>query len=546
MVRAGLLAILALAAGQPAGAQARLYSRSDTLRGSPTTPGRSWWDVVFYDLRVRISPADSSIRGSNAISYRVLEPGSEMQIDLMSPLEMDSVVQGGRTLALRREGHAYLVRPEPSLPGRVPEPVVAYYHGKPRVAARPPWEGGFTWGTDSLHRPWVVTSDQGVGASIWWPNKDTQADEPDSMRIAITVPEPMVNVSNGRLRRTTRHRDGTVTYEWFVSQPINNYAVAINAGSYGHYRDTFSGEGGTLTLDFYPLSYHLDAARKQWAQVKPMLACFEHWFGPYPWYEDGYKLIETSHLGMEHQSAIGYGNGFQNGYRGRDLSTSGHGLQWDFIIVHESAHEWWGNNITTRDIADMWVHEGFANYAEGLYTECLLGKPAGAEYTVGSRYNAEGQRPIVTDYGVNATPPIDQYYKAGNLLHLIRQLLGDDEKWRAILRGLNATFRHQTVTGRQVEDYLSTESGLDLGKVFDQYLRTTQIPVFNYRIARDTLSYRWQSTVPGFEMPIRVTVGPNEWAVLRPTARWQRMPIRVPAGQFRVDPNWFVAVMPEP
>jgi aminopeptidase N len=542
------LSIAALVIGVvlPAAAQERTYARADTLRGSYTSPGRAWWDVTFYDLRVRINPADSSISGSNAISFRALAPGTELQIDLMTPLEVDSMVQAGRALRFRRDGNAFFTEPMAGAAGQAAPPITVYYHGKPRAAARPPWEGGFTWGTDSLHRSWVVTSDQGVGASIWWPNKDTQADEPDSMRIVVTVPKPLMNVSNGRLRKTTENRDGTVTYEWFVAQPINNYPVAINAGSYAHYSDVFQGEGGNLTLDFYPLSYHLDAARKQWAQVKPMLACFEKWFGPYPWYEDGYKLIETSHLGMEHQSAIAYGNGFQNGYRGRDLSSSGQGTKWDFIIVHESAHEWFGNNITTKDIADMWVHEGFANYSEGLYTECLFGKEAGAQYTVGSRYNLEGLRSIVTTYGVNANPPVDQYYKGGNMLHTIRQIIGDDEKWRGILRGLNQTFRHQTVTGKQVEEYIATQSGRDLSKVFDQYLRTTQIPVFDYRIQRDTLSFRWQSVIPGFDMPIRVTTGPGEWTVLKPSGRWQRIPVRIPAEQFAVDPNYYVAVLREP
>lgn len=541
------LVALLLGAVVPVAAQQRPFTRADTLRGSYTTPGRAWWDVSFYDLRVRINPADSSINGSTTITYRVLAPGSELQVDLMTPLEVDSMVQAGRALGFRREDNVFFTEPVAGTPGQSAPPLTVYYHGKPRAAARPPWEGGFTWGADSLHRPWVVTSDQGVGASIWWPNKDTQADEPDSMRIVVTVPKPMINVSNGRLRRTTENKDGTVTYEWFVTQPINNYAIAINAGSYAHYSDVFQGEAGKLTLEFYPLSYHLAAAQKQWAQVKPMLACFEHWFGPYPWYEDGYKLIETSHLGMEHQSAIAYGNGFQNGYRGRDLSSSGQGSKWDFIIVHESAHEWFGNNITTKDMADMWVHEGFANYSEGLYTECLFGKEAGAQYTVGSRYNLEGLRPIVTTYGVNANPPIDQYYKGGNMLHTIRQIIGDDEKWRGVLRGLNSTFRHQTVTGKQIEDYITTQSGQNLTKVFDQYLRTAQIPVFDYRIQNDTLSYRWQSTIAGFDMPIRVTTAPGEWTVLKPTpGRWQRMPVRVPADQFKVDPNYYVAVLREP
>ncbi len=545
-MRSFLLLLATSAVTIPLSAQQQTSPRADTLRGSWETPGRAWWDATFYDLRVRINPADSSIRGSNTMTYRVLAAGSEMQIDLMTPLEIDSMIQGGAKVRYRREGNAFFATLATPPPVGSSSTISLFYHGKPRAAARPPWEGGFTWGADSLHRDWVVTSDQGVGASIWWPNKDTQADEPDSMRIAITVPKPMIDVSNGRLRKTTDNRDGTTTYEWFVTQPINNYAVAVNAGSYGHYSDTFDGEGGRLSLDFYPLSYHLSVAPKQWSQAKSMLACFEHWFGPYPWYPDGYKLIETSHLGMEHQSAIAYGNGFQNGYRGRDLSVSGYGTKWDFIIVHESAHEWWGNNITTKDIADMWVHEGFANYSEGLYTECLFGKEAGAAYTVGSRYNAEGQRPIVTTYGVNANPPIDQYYKAGNMLHLIRQLIGDDEKWRGILRGLNTTFRHQTVMGKQIEDYISAQSGLDLSKVFDQYLRTTEIPVLNYRIANDTLSFRWQSTVPGFSMPVRVTTGAGSWTLIKPTARWQKLPVTVPADQFRVDPNWFVAVLREP
>jgi aminopeptidase N len=540
------LLLLAFATGGAAAQASRGYTRADTLRGSFTTPGRTWWDVTFYDLRVAIQPGDSSIKGSNAIRYRVLEPGRELQIDLMTPLEVDSMIQDGRALEFRRDGNAFFARLGAPQPANASKLITIYYHGKPRAAARPPWEGGFTWGTDSLGRPWVVTSDQGVGASIWWPNKDTQADEPDSQRVAITVPKPMLDVGNGRLRKTRPNPDGTITYEWFVTQPLNNYAVAVNAGSYAHWSDVYEGEKGKLTLDFYPLDYHLAIAQRQWAEVKPMLQCFEHWFGPYPWYEDGYKLIETSHLGMEHQSAVAYGNGFRNGYRGRDLSATGHGLKWDFIIVHESAHEWWGNNLTTKDIADMWVHEGFANYSEGLYTECRFGKTAGAEYTVGSRFNLQGERPIITEYGVNAAPPIDQYYKAGNMLHTIRQLINDDERWRGILRGLNTSFRHQTVTGRQVEDYLSAQAGMDLSKVFDQYLRTAQIPVFNYRIARDTLWYRWQSVVPSFDMAVRVTTAPGELGFIKPTTRWKSMPVKVPVEQFSVDPNFYVAVLRDP
>jgi aminopeptidase N len=517
-----------------------VYTRADTLRGTYTTPWRAWWDVTFYDLHVAVQPADSSIRGHNAITYRVLEPANELQIDLIAPLEIDSMVQDRQAVAFRREDNAYFATLSPAQTKDTSKTITVYYHGRPVVATRPPWDGGFTWASDTLGQPWIATSNQGIGASVWWPNKDTGADEPDSQRVAITVPQPMINVSNGRLRSTTPNPDGTTTYEWFVSNPINNYGIAVNAGSYAHYTEIYHGEQGELTLDFWPLSVHLAAAQEQFKQVQPMLQCFEHWFGPYPWYEDGFKLVETPHLGMEHQSAVAYGNHYQNGYLGQDLSGTGHGLKWDFIIVHEAAHEWFANNITAKDQADMWVHESFANYAESLYTECLFGKEAGAEYTVGTRKGIRNDQPIIPAYGVNAEGSGDMYPKGGNLLHTIRQIIDDDAKWRAILRGLNETFRHQTVTGQQIEEYISAESGIDFSKVFDQYLRTTMIPVLEYRIQGSKLSYRWSNVVPGFEMPVRVTLPPDSMAVIRPTEAWQTTALVVPARDFRVDVNYYV------
>jgi len=539
---AGLLCFV-VAAPLPAIAQpARTYSRADTLRGSYTTPARAWWDVTFYDLHVNIIPADSSIRGYNRISYRVLELPviPELQVDLMQPLEVDSMLQDGRRLSYRREGNAFFARLDVIPTPRASKTLTVYYHGKPQVAKRPPWEGGFTWTTDSLGRPWVVTTDQGMGASVWWPNKDTQADEPDSQRVALSVPDPMLDVSNGRLRSTTHNPDGTTTFEWFVVNPINNYAIAVAAGSYEHFSDVFHGEKGDLTLDFWPLSYHLEAARRQFTQAKSMLACFEHWFGPYPWYEDGYKLIEVSNNGMEHQSAVAYGNRYANGYRGRESSGSGLGMRWDFIIVHESAHEWFGNNLTTKDLADMWVHEGFANYAEGIYTECLLGKQAGADYIIGNRRGVRNDRPIVPAYGVNAQGSGDMYPKGGEMLHTIRQLVGDDEKWRDILRGINRTFWHQTVTGRQVEDYIQQRAGLRLDKVFQQYLTTTQIPVFEYRIEGKTLLFHWADVVPGFDMPIRARLSGSGLTLLKPREAWRSTRLKIAPEQFRVDSNFYV------
>ncbi|HEX6645498.1 MAG TPA: M1 family metallopeptidase, partial [Gemmatimonadales bacterium] len=548
------LLLLPLAA--PLAAQDRPYTRADTLRGSFDTPGRKWWDVTFYDLHVAIDPADSTIRGHNTITYgtpgaaagtrrgprvgAAPPPPQELQIDLMEPLVIDSVVQEGKRLTVRREGNAWFAATAQRQGTGEVRTVTVYYHGRPQIAKRPPWEGGFSWKTDSLGRPWIVTTDQGMGASVWWPNKDTQADEPDSQRVAITVPNPLVNVSNGRLRRVTPNPDGTTTWEWFVVNPINNYAIAVAAGNYAHWGETLEGEAGTLTLDFWPLAQNLEAARRQFPQARTTIQCFERWFGPYPFYEDGYKLIEVSNNGMEHQSAVAYGNGYANGYRGRDGSGTGLGMQWDFIIVHETAHEWWGNNLTTADLADMWVHEGFANYSENIYTECLFGKDAGARYVIGTRQLIRNDRPIVPGaYGVNAQGSGDMYPKGGNMLHTIRQLVGDDEKWRGILRGLHREFRHEIVTGRQVQAYIGREAGIDLTKVFEQYLTRTEIPLLEYRNAGASLDYRWTRVVPGFAMPIEISIGGGPNRIIRPTTEWQTLRLER-AGALAVDPDYYV------
>ena len=524
-------------------------THADTLRGS-NGPGRAWWDVAFYDLHVRVEPRDSSIVGWNGIVYRVLRPARELQVDLQVPLEVDSVVQRGAHLASRRDGNAFFVTLRRPPRVHALDTLTVYYHGKPRVARRPPWDGGFIWAQDSLGHAWVATANEGLGASVWWPNKDYLADEPDSQRIAITVPDSLVDVSNGRLRGATHHPDGTTTYEWFVADPINNYDVAVDAARFAHFGDVYDGEWGALTLDFWPLAYHADTARVQFQQARSMLKCFESWFGPYPWYQDGYKLVESPHLGMEHQSAVAYGNHYQNGYRGRDLSGTGTGLTWDFIIVHESAHEWWGNSITMQDQADMWIHEGFANYAENLYVECLAGKAAGARYVIGTRRGIRNDRPIIPRYGVNAQGSGDMYPKSGNMLHTIRQLVADDAKWRGVLRGLSRSFWHRTVTSQEIEDYLIRETGLDLAAVFRQYLTTTQIPVLEYRLAGDTLGFHWTNVVPGFAMPVRVTVADSSFALLHPTEAWQTTVVQLSRPEaFHVDENFYVetkAIAPAP
>ena len=539
-MRLRLLAIALVALATGAGAQQHTtFTHADTLRGS-NTPERAWWDASFYDLHIAVSPRDSSVRGWNAITYKVLAPARDMQIDLSSRLTVDSIVQDGARLASRRDGNALFVTLASPQSVGSSRTVAVWYHGKPIVATHAPWDGGFVWARDSVGNPWFVTAVEGIGASTFWPLKDSWADEPDSQRVAVTVPDGIMDVSNGRLRSTTPNGNGTTTWEWFVASPINSYDVAVNAGKYEHIADTYEGKNGRLTLDFYPLAIHADTARKQFAQAKSMLACFEDWFGPYPWYEDGYKLVETPHLGMEHQSAVAYGNHFKNGYLGQDLSHTGLGLDWDYIIVHESGHEWFGNNITAKDPADMWVHEGFTSYSEGIYVECKRDKAAGARYLRGLRANIENDRPVVGVFGVNNEGSGDMYYKGANMLHTIRQIVADDAKWKDILRGLNSTFRHQTVTGEQVERYISEQAGVDLSKVFAEYLTTTKIPAFEYHLEGTTLAYRWTNVVDGFDMPLRVTVGGTPW-LLRPSAEWRRTRFpSVGAGRVAVDPDFYV------
>ena len=534
------IALMLVAPGTARAQTQKPFTHADTIRGS-NTPERAWWDATYYDLHVRINPADSSISGYNAITYRVLKPSREMQIDLQVPLAIDSIVQDGIELSARRDSNAVFVTLLARQPVGAKKKISVYYHGKPTVAVRAPWDGGFVWARDSLGRPWTVTANEGLGASVWWPNKDIYSDEPDSQTVAITVPDSSIDVSNGRLRKTTGNPDGSTTYEWFVSNPINNYNITVNAGRYAHFSDVYEGERGKLTLDFWPLAYHVDTARVQFQQVKPMLRCFETWFGPFPWYEDGYKLVETPHLGMEHQSAIAYGNHYLNGYRGRDRSATGHGSQWDYIIIHESAHEWFGNNITMKDAADMWIHESFATYAEAIYTECQQGKKAGAEYVLGDRHNIENDGPIVGTYGVNHEGSGDMYNKGESMLHTIRQLVDDDSRWRGITRGLNRTFWHQTVTGKQVEDYITRQSGLPLGKVFDQYLRTSKVPTLEYKLEAHRLSYRWTNVVPGFAMPLKVTTATDRLEWIRPTEIWKTTTISITRPEdFRVDENFYV------
>lgn len=522
--------------------QQKAFTRADTLRGT-LSPERTWWDVTYYDLHVRVTPGDSTLQGFNTIHYRVLKPNKTMQIDLQQPMQIDSIIQSGKSLAFTRDGNAFFVKMQAlQAPGKI-QRLTVYFHGKPRVAVRAPWDGGLQWSKDSLGRPWIASACQGLGASVWWPNKDHQSEEADSTNITVTVPRGLIDVSNGRLRSRKENEDNTTTFNWFVSNPINNYDVALNIGHYEEFADVYKGEKGALDMSFWVLDYNVARAKEHFAVVQPMMKCFEFWFGPYPFYEDSYKLVETPHLGMEHQSAVAYGNKYQMGYLGSDLSRTGWGLKWDFIIVHESGHEWFGNNITSKDIADMWVHEGFTNYSEVLFTQCLLSKQAASEYAVGIRRNVQNDIPIIAAYGVNAEGSGDMYAKAASMIHTIRQIINNDTTFRSILRGLNKTFYHQTVTTQQVQQYINRKAGRDFSKVYDQYLRTITIPKFEYKIDNGVLHYRWVSEVKGFNMPLKVTLSDDTYGFIYPTQTWKTTKLKLSdAAKFAVDKNFYITV----
>lgn len=520
----------------------QVNARADTLRGT-LTPLRTCYDINYYHLDVKIDIDQKSVAGSNEFAFTATQDFTKLQFDLFSNLKVEKVLYKGKEMPFTREYNAVFVTFPKAVKKGSKDRFTVFYSGNPVVAKNAPWDGGFIFKKDAAGHPFVSVACQGLGASVWWPNKDHQSDEVDSMLISISVPKTLQEISNGRLRNTVNQPDGYKQYNWFVSNPINNYDVTFYIGKYAHWQDNYAGENGNLSIDYWALQVDSAKARPHWdADVKPMLKCFEYWFGPYPWYKDGYKLVQAPHLGMEHQSAVAYGNQFREGYLGRDLSGTGHGLKWDFITIHESGHEWFGNNITSKDIADMWIHEGFTNYSETLFTECTDSKKAGSEYVIGIRDGIKNDIPIIGPYGVNKEGSSDMYPKGPNLIHTIRQLINDDEKFRQILRGLNKTFYHKTVTTADIENDIAKQSGLKLDKVFDQYLRHANIPVLAYKINDGVLSYRWITDVKGFDMPVKVTLKAGEYTLIKPTNEWKTIKVDpgITTDNFKSDPQFYI------
>ena len=515
------------------------YSRQDSLRGM-VTPERAWWDLNFYHLDIKVDIDNKTVSGSNLIRYTVLEEKDKMQVDLQLPMEISRIIQDEKELKFKRDSNAYYVHlSEPQVRGSTNE-LTIFYEGKPRVAPNPPWDSGMVWEKDNKGRPFAASVSWGDGSSQWWPCKDHMYDEVDSMKFSINVKDDLVAVGNGRLVRTDQKADGTKTYHWYIKNPINNYGVNFNIANYANFSDVFEGENGPLDCDYWVLEQNLNRAKKQFKQAHLTLEAFEYWFGPYPFYEDSYKLVETPYLGMEHQSATAYGNNYQNGYRGRDLSLSGWGRKFDYLIIHETGHEWFACNITYKDMADIWIHEGFTTYSEGLYVEYHFGKEAGSDYQRGIRDNIANDIPLIGDYEINdLNYSGDNYPKGATILHMLRQIVNDDEKWREILRGLNKTFYHQTVTTKQIEDYIAKESGLNLDAFWNQYLRTNQVPVFEYYFANEQLIYRWMNCIDEFDMPLKVSINDEEkW--LKPTKSWQQMDLSAENVLLEVDRDFYV------
>ncbi|MEX0967539.1 MAG: M1 family metallopeptidase [Bacteroidia bacterium] len=493
------------------------FTRHDTLRGK-LTAFRSCYDVRFYDLSLRIDPERQYISGSNTIHFEVEEDFTTLQVDLFSNLSIDSILFRGEQLRYVRDSNATFVTfPKRQIAG-TRDQFTVYYQGAPVVANNPPWDGGFVWSRDSAGNPWVGVACEGMGASAWWPNKDHLSEEPDSMRMHFEVPEALMCVSNGTLRKAENLNDGYIRFTWFVHYPINNYNVSVNIAMYDHFSDSMISGDESLQLDYYVLPDNLEKAKQHFQQVKPMMDCFEKWFGPYPFPKDGYALVETPYWGMEHQGAIAYGNNYVNNRFG-----------FDFIIIHESGHEWFGNSLTVADHAEMWLHEGFTTYTEAIYLECTQGMQRAEDYLMMQRGYIASQEPLIGPLDVNFhrwQKGTDIYYKGTWILHTLRNVLDDDSLWHRLLYEWATRLRHQTVTTRIWVDFVNEKTGKDFSAFFDQYLRQDHLPVLVYKLQRRwgklRIRYRWEAGAEDFAMPVNAIAG-NEAFLLQPvTTGWTR------------------------
>lgn len=498
-------------------ASAQSYTRRDSLQGG-LRPERTDFDVQRYDLNITIDPDKKYISGYNDITFKVIAPLKKIQLDLFENMKIDSIVHNGKKLAYKRDNDAVFISFTGALTKGSEQKVRFYYSGYPTIAQNAPWDGGFVFRKDANGKHWVGVAVQGTGSSLWYPVKDHQTDEPErGASIKVAVPNGLINVSNGRLTGSQDLNNGYTRWDWEVKNPINNYDITVNIADYVHIKD----KSNNLDLDYYVLSYNEKKATRQFAEVKLMLECFEKKFGPYPFIEDGYKLVETPYLGMEHQSAVAYGNRYRNGYLGQDISGTGVGMEFDYIIVHESGHEWFGNSITSSDVADMWIHEGFTTYSETVYVECRLGYDKAMEYINGQSNNVANNKPVIGVFGVNKEGSGDMYYKGALLLNTLRHVVNDDAKWWKMLLDYSNTFKKQVIDTETVVAYFNKQTGTNLTPIFNQYLRHTGIPVLELKMEGKDLAYRWQSDEKDFEMPVEVSIN-GTVTRLKPTTAWKK------------------------
>lgn len=516
-------------------------SRKDTLKGS-NTPEKAWWKLIHFDLTVEPDYTSQTISGRNSIEYTVLQAHqTSLQLDLRAPLHIDSVLFHGRKLAFRQDEDAWFIT-VPIQPVASTVTIVVYYSGQPKVSIKPPWDGGVVWTRDSLGRPWIAVACQLTSAYVWYPCKADLHEKPGKgMTIALIVPDTLVAVANGHLLERTSAGRHKTRYHWQVKSPINNYGPTFYIGKYVHVADQYSGESGKLEMDFWVLDYNESKAQRYLIpEVHATFPSFEHWYGPYPFYTDGFKMVEAPYIGMEHQSAVGYGNHFQLGrYQSKILTFWDH--KTDRMVVHENAHEWFGNSITASDPADRWLQEGFAGYAEELVMEDRFGKKAGSAFFLArTTGRISNERPVISRYGISEDGGDDMYLKGWALIHMIRALLQDDGHFRRLLRGLSNRFYHQTVTSAQIEAYIDSAAGIPLQPLFDQYLRNTAIPILEYKTADGQLDYRFSNCIPGFSMPVLT----NWTKQITPTTSWQQTAIvpTAPGDSLRIDPDLYITV----
>ncbi|MCB0537113.1 MAG: M1 family metallopeptidase [Bacteroidetes bacterium] len=488
------------------------YNRGDTLRGS-LRPERTAFDVTYYNLNLDVSFKNKSISGYNDIYFSMVENSDSLQIDLFDNMIIDSIIYNGAKLKYLRDYNAVFVSFPKIMQKGSKQKMRVYYHGKPIIANNPPWDGGFTWQKDEDGEDWLGVSCEGIGASLWWPNKDHLSDEPDSMRVTCTIPKNLVFVGNGLLEKNTETGDKRLM-TWKVSYPINNYNITLNIGNYVNFKDTYTAQDGDkLGLDYWVMPYNLEKAKKQFEQVKPMLACYEKYFGKFPFWKDNYKLVETPYLGMEHQTAIAYGNGYKKGYAGMDYSRIG--LDFDYIIIHETGHEYWGNLISTEDMADMWIHESFCTYSEALYVECMFDYNKAQEYVNAKKPHIGNRAPMAGIYGVNVEGDGDMYNKGMLFLNTLRHVVNNDDLWFSLLKEMNEEFAYKTINANDVMFFFNKKTGLDLTPIFMQYLYYADVPKLMYNIDKVkgknyTLKYKWIANVGDFAMPFEVKIGDNK------------------------------------